>query len=144
MFTRLLGLLAALLVGALSAGAAAAFTLTSDEGRFTVELPEKPSFKQRRIQRVKDGAIFESNEWRLDQLWITWQVSYRDHLQYDVDISADKIFNRLIQELLRGNMNRNTFRPWEIELLLDIEACSLRESSKREILRRYQRAVHGA
>jgi len=50
-------------------------------------------------------------------------------------------FNRLIQELLRGNMNRNTFRPWEIELLLDIEACNLRDSSKREILRRYQRAV---
>ena len=23
-------------------------------------------------------------------------------------------FNRLIQELLRGAMNRNTFRPWEI------------------------------
>ncbi len=50
-------------------------------------------------------------------------------------------FNRLIQELLRGNMTRNTFRPWEIELLLDIESCSLRESSKREVLRRYQRAV---
>ena len=25
-------------------------------------------------------------------------------------------FNRLIQELLRGSLNRNTFRPWEIEL----------------------------
>jgi len=50
-------------------------------------------------------------------------------------------FNRLIQELLRGNMNRNTFRPWEIELLLDIETCQLRESSKRDILRRYQKAV---
>lgn len=50
-------------------------------------------------------------------------------------------FNRLIGELLRGNMNRNTFRPWEIELLLDIESCNLRASSKREILRRYQRAV---
>src|SRR5579883_2068559 len=50
-------------------------------------------------------------------------------------------FNRLIQELLRGNMHRNTFRPWEIELLLDIESCSLRESSKRETLRRYQKAV---
>jgi hypothetical protein len=50
-------------------------------------------------------------------------------------------FNRLIQELLRGNMHRNTFRPWEIELLLDIEACSLREASKRETLRRYQKAV---
>jgi hypothetical protein len=50
-------------------------------------------------------------------------------------------FNRLVQELLRGNMHRNTFRPWEIELLLDIEACNLRESAKRETLRRYQKAV---
>src|SRR5713226_3065763 len=50
-------------------------------------------------------------------------------------------FNRLLQELLRGNMNRNTFRPWEIELLLDIETCQLRESSKRDTLRRYQKAV---
>src|SRR4051812_23990275 len=50
-------------------------------------------------------------------------------------------FNRLIQELLRGNMHRNTFRPWEVELLLDIEACGLRDASRRETLRRYQRAV---
>ena len=50
-------------------------------------------------------------------------------------------FNRLIQELLRGNMHRNTFRPWEIELLLDIESCPLRDSARRETLRRYQRAV---
>ena len=50
-------------------------------------------------------------------------------------------FNRLIQEVLRGNMTRNTFRPWEVELLLDIEACGLRDASRRETLRRYQRAV---
>ena len=50
-------------------------------------------------------------------------------------------FNRLIQELLRGNMQRNTFRPWEVELLLDIEACGLRDAARRETLRRYQRAV---
>jgi hypothetical protein len=50
-------------------------------------------------------------------------------------------FNRLLQELLRGNMHRNTFRPWEIELLLDIESCNLREASKKETLRRYQKAV---
>src|ERR1700676_4716921 len=50
-------------------------------------------------------------------------------------------FTRRIQELLRGSMHRNTFRPWEIELLLDIESCNLRESSKRETLRRYQKAV---
>jgi hypothetical protein len=50
-------------------------------------------------------------------------------------------FNRLIQELLRGNMNRNTFQPWEIELLLDIQSCDLHSSNRREILRRYQKAV---
>ena len=50
-------------------------------------------------------------------------------------------FNRLMQELIRGNMNRNTFQPWEIEILLDIEACQIREPVKRETLRRYQKAV---
>ncbi len=38
-------------------------------------------------------------------------------------------------------MKRNTFRPWEIELLLDIDACDLNGSNRRETLRRYQRAV---
>lgn len=50
-------------------------------------------------------------------------------------------FNKLIQELLRGNLNRNTFRPWEVELLLDIENCQLKDSKRRETLRRYQRFV---
>jgi hypothetical protein len=49
-------------------------------------------------------------------------------------------FNRLVGELLRGNVNRNTFRPWEIDVLLDIEVCNLRDSNKRETLRRYQKA----
>ena len=50
-------------------------------------------------------------------------------------------FNRLIRELLRGQINRNTFRPWEVELLLDVENCNLRESSRDSTLRRYQKAV---
>src|SRR6204780_5219899 len=50
-------------------------------------------------------------------------------------------FNRLMQELIRGNMNRNTFQPWEIDILLDIESCQIREPVKRETLRRYQKAV---
>ncbi len=53
-------------------------------------------------------------------------------------------FNKLLQELVRGSMNRNTFQPWEIEILLDIEACNLREGVKRETLRRYQKAVQRA
>jgi hypothetical protein len=65
-------------------------------------------------------------------------------IMYDTAPDADTIlaqFNRLIQEVLRGNMHRNTFRPWEVEILLDIEACGLRDASRRETLRRYQRAV---
>ena len=53
-------------------------------------------------------------------------------------------FNRLMQELIRGSINRNTFQPWEIEILLDIEACQIREPVKRETLRRYQKAVQRA
>lgn len=50
-------------------------------------------------------------------------------------------FNKLIQELLRGNINRNCFRPWEIEILLDIENCNLKDGSRKETLRRYQKSV---
>ena len=50
-------------------------------------------------------------------------------------------FNKLMTELLKGTLNRNTFRPWEIELLLDIEGCNLRDTNRREVLRRYQKAV---
>jgi hypothetical protein len=50
-------------------------------------------------------------------------------------------FNKLLQELVRGTMTRNTFQPWEIEILLDIEACNLRDGIRRETLRRYQKAV---
>jgi hypothetical protein len=53
-------------------------------------------------------------------------------------------FNRLMQELIRGNMSRNTFQRWEIEILLDIDACQIREPVKRETLRRYQKAVQRA
>jgi hypothetical protein len=66
------------------------------------------------------------------------------YLRHQEDVDAETVlaqFNRLIQELLRGNINRNTFRPWEIDILLDIESCQIRDATRRETLRRYQRAV---
>lgn len=51
-------------------------------------------------------------------------------------------FNKLIQELLRGRLNRNTFQPWEIEILLDIDSCDLSETNRRELLKRYQKAAN--
>jgi hypothetical protein len=53
-------------------------------------------------------------------------------------------FNKLLSELLRGKLVRNTFQPWEIEILLDIEGCQLRDSNRREVLRRYQKAANKA
>jgi len=50
-------------------------------------------------------------------------------------------FNRLITDLLQGRMQRNGFRRWEIEILLDLETCKLRRSTRRETLRRYQQAM---
>jgi len=49
-------------------------------------------------------------------------------------------FNRLMRELEQGAVNRNCFQPWEIELLVDMDACQLPSRRKRETLRRYQKA----
>ncbi len=38
-------------------------------------------------------------------------------------------------------MARNTVRPWDVERVLAIERCGLRDAARRETLRRYQRAV---
>lgn len=50
-------------------------------------------------------------------------------------------FRRLISELLKGEIARNSFAPWEIEILLDLEACDLPPRRRVDILRQYQRAV---
>ena len=50
-------------------------------------------------------------------------------------------FNRLIRELLRGRTSRQSFHPWEVELLLDIENCQIKESARERVIRRYQQAV---
>jgi hypothetical protein len=50
-------------------------------------------------------------------------------------------FNLLMAELLEGEMRRGNFRPWEIDILLDIVSCNPCRSLKRRVLREYQNAV---
>jgi hypothetical protein len=50
-------------------------------------------------------------------------------------------FNRLIGEVMRGALARNSFQPWEAEILMDLENCQLERRRRIEILRQYQRAV---
>lgn len=58
----------------------------------------------------------------------------------DLELIATR-FNRLVKELLQGEVRRTSFQPWEVHLLLDLQACRLTPSRREEALRRYQRAV---
>ena len=50
-------------------------------------------------------------------------------------------FNRLMGEVIRGAIARNTFEPWEIDILLDLDTCRLERRRRWDILRQYQRAI---
>lgn len=50
-------------------------------------------------------------------------------------------FRRLLGELTRGTITRNSFEPWEVQLLLDVEVCRLEPRRRMETLRQYERAV---
>jgi hypothetical protein len=50
-------------------------------------------------------------------------------------------FRRLLGELRRGELTRNSFQPWEVEILLDIQSQNLEGVEGAEILRHYEKAV---
>jgi hypothetical protein len=50
-------------------------------------------------------------------------------------------FQRLIAEVIRGETRRTVFQTWEVDLLIDIEACRLDPKRRVGILRQYIRAV---
>ena len=49
--------------------------------------------------------------------------------------------SQLVQELVGGTLRRNVFTEVELQLLLDLQACRVRKSTKPDILRRYLKAV---
>jgi hypothetical protein len=50
-------------------------------------------------------------------------------------------FLRLTSDLIRGEVARTTFDPWEVEFLLDVATCSVEPKHRTETLRQYQKAV---
>jgi len=58
----------------------------------------------------------------------------------DVELMLNR-FNRLVKELLQGEVRRTCFQPWEVAMLVDLQDCQLVPSRREEALRRYQRAV---
>lgn len=61
-------------------------------------------------------------------------------MEVDTDYVLPR-FNRLIQDVIKGNWQRTSFEPWEIAILLDIQACEGEIRSRRDLLPRYQKAV---
>jgi hypothetical protein len=58
------------------------------------------------------------------------------------DLSATwASYCQLVQQLALGNVRRNTFTEWEMQLLLDFQMARIRTSSRAETLRRYLRLV---
>lgn len=53
-------------------------------------------------------------------------------------------FHRLMNDLIKGNFNRNTYQPWEIQVLLDIQGTAPDDAQQRDLLKRYQKAVQRA
>ncbi|MCS6952935.1 MAG: hypothetical protein RMK57_08045 [Bryobacterales bacterium] len=67
-----------------------------------------------------------------------WELSVANQPDSDTLLAQ---FRRLMNELLGGEFRRNAFQPWEVQLLLDIEGCRLRESQRERVLKRYQKAM---
>jgi hypothetical protein len=51
-------------------------------------------------------------------------------------------FDYLMQELRNGNLNRNSFRRWEAEIIVDLLAWKEQGPEASEILTRYQKSMH--
>jgi hypothetical protein len=62
---------------------------------------------------------------------------------HDIEIVHAQ-FNRLLNELIKGAISRNTFQPWEITIMLDIQSCDIGDASEKDLLKRYQKAVQRA
>jgi hypothetical protein len=50
-------------------------------------------------------------------------------------------FRKLVAEMMRGSVTRNSFQAWEVEILMDYHNCVSATRRRLETLRQYQRAV---
>lgn len=52
------------------------------------------------------------------------------------------LLDKLLADMIAGEFRRTTFQPWEVAVLLDIQACDAGEANRKELLKRYQKAAH--
>ncbi|MEP7362280.1 MAG: hypothetical protein ABI972_03425 [Acidobacteriota bacterium] len=62
---------------------------------------------------------------------------------YSVDGAAmASRFHRLMGSFISNNLNRTVFQRWEIELLIDIEACQMERRVTMRMFAEYRKAAH--
>ncbi len=95
-------LAAAVLSSLLIVGSAAAFTVQSDEGRFTVELAEKPAFEKLR-EKTDAGYFIDRYQWLLDEGDVAWIVTYSDYPEADVKrLGAETMYDNAAKGAVAG------------------------------------------
>ena len=87
-----------------------------------------------RFQTSASDPFFRKTVWTLNSLSLCGVSG--------VDPAKIAQFNCLIQEAIGCHPRRHVVVPWELAILLDIESCSVRQSSREDLLRRYQRAAY--
>lgn len=133
MFDRIVCLQIVLALGTLLSSAADAYTLTDKDGRFTIEMPDKPAFEKRRMKNA-GGGYADSHEWMVEQPKpdFTWMMAYRDHQspsdgtlpEFVYDIAAKQLVSRPGRKLLSRNfIEHDGIRG--LELLIDAEPLGL-------------------
>jgi hypothetical protein len=65
-------------------------------------------------------------------------MAVEDLIQHELMLNR---FRRLVRELMQGTISRNSFEPWEVEILLDCERCKLHPKQRLGTLQRYLKAV---
>lgn len=58
----------------------------------------------------------------------------------DLELMLNR-FKRLFGELMGRATTRQTFFPWEVDLMVDFQACRLPPKRRKEILHQWNRAV---
>lgn len=66
------------------------------------------------------------------------------HLHNDMRTDRMQLdsYRQFVYQLISGNVRRNTFTQWEMDLLFDLEKFPVRKSRRAQILRRYVKATN--
>src|SRR5262245_54721900 len=108
--SRLVRVLSLIAAGLLMVGQAAAYTLVSQEGRFTVEFLAEPKLEKFN-EKTDAGDYIDRSQWLLDRGTTAWIVTYSDYPLADVQrIGPETMYDNSTQgavEAVKGKLQQS-------------------------------------